>query len=337
MKIADTLLIALLSDPSPVFRLLVLKELLGKADDDREVRELTALVDGDPLIRDLVDVKRPLDNRNVRRTMIELRRLGYLDFPPEDPRVTDRAEALFELQDDDGSWPIGRFSAGERADESGYSMIPQQTALPLYALASAGYADDPRCERAYEWLLSKRLDDGAWPAGISGGVFGRIAGYRRLPHSRWGCRSNTTGALCALAFHPDRRRGPAARRALDLILGRSSCEESPLGFELARILGLEKAGGTFTYFARFDLAHILELCGRVGADSSDVRIEKIVDFLSDRAKESGLLEHTTHPVLNRWLTFDVLRSMASVSVSEAWFSEEPETPFRSYSAPKRRY
>ena len=34
-----------------------------------------------------------------------------------------------------------------------YHMIPLQTALPLLGLAWAGYAEDPRAERAYDWLL----------------------------------------------------------------------------------------------------------------------------------------------------------------------------------------
>ena len=37
-------------------------------------------------------------------------------------------------------------------------------------------------------LLERRLDDGAWPTGLASGVFGRVAGYRRIAHSRWGCR-----------------------------------------------------------------------------------------------------------------------------------------------------
>ena len=37
-------------------------------------------------------------------------------------------------------------------------------------LAAAGYAEDPRAERAYEWLLGQRLDDGAWPTGRASGA-----------------------------------------------------------------------------------------------------------------------------------------------------------------------
>ena len=115
---------------------------------------------------------------------------------------------------------------------AGYTMVPLQTALPLRALAACGYAADPRAERAYEWLLAQRLPDGAWPTGIAAGNYGRVAGYRRLPHSAWGCRSDTTGALICLALHPQRRRDEPARRGLDLLLGCEMREQHTLGFEV---------------------------------------------------------------------------------------------------------
>ncbi len=144
-----------------------------------------------------------------------------------------------------------------------------QTSIPLRGLAAAGYATDPRAERAYDWLLAQRLDDGAWPTGLASGTLGYVAGYRRLAHSRWGCRSNTTGALACLALHPTRRRGPEARRALDLLLGRETREAHTLGYEVARVLGAEPARGFFTFYARFDLAQMLDLCRRVGAGPED--------------------------------------------------------------------
>ena len=69
-------------------------------------------------------------------------------------------------------------------------MIPLQTALPLRGLAAVGAAEEPFCERAYEWLLAQRLEDGAWPSGLASGVHGYVAGYRRLTgpaplYGRW--------------------------------------------------------------------------------------------------------------------------------------------------------
>lgn len=95
-------------------------------------------------------------------------------------------------------------------------------------------------KQAYDWLLAQRLEDGAWLTGIASGDYGYVAGYHRLAHSRWGYRSNTSALNC-LVHHPERRSDPEDRRALDLLLGRETWEKHTLGFEVARLIGVEPA------------------------------------------------------------------------------------------------
>jgi hypothetical protein len=263
-------------------------------------------------------------------------RLGYLGFGPEHPAVRRAAEYVLSQQQTDGSWAIPR-GGGEGGEHEGYAMVPLQTAIPLRGLAACGFADNPRAERAYAWLLDKRLEDGAWPTGISSGVFGYVAGYRRLAHSRWGCRSNTTGSLICLALHPTRRTGPEARRALDLLLGRETRETLPLGFEAARMIGAEPVRGFFTFFARFDLALVLDLCWRVGATLEDGRVSDLVAFVRGLQGAYGLWEYASRPQASRWVTFDLLRSLSRLDESGDWLSAEPRTPFQPYPSRERRY
>ncbi|MCP4516507.1 MAG: hypothetical protein GY824_14920, partial [Delftia sp.] len=206
-------------------------------------------------------------------------------------------------------------------------MVPLQTALPLYGLAACGYATDARAEKAYNWLLAQRLPEGAWPTGRAAGTFGYVAGYRRLPHSRWGCRSNTTGVLNWLAQHPTRRTAPEARRALDLLLGRETREELHIGFQVARLIGAEPVRGFFTYHARFDLALVLDLCWRIGASIRDERIADLMAFIEERRGEFGLWHYASRPQASRWMTFDLLRSLARLDDSTDWVSLEPRTSF----------
>jgi hypothetical protein len=221
--------------------------------------------------------------------------------------------------------------------DAGYSMIPLQTAIPLRALAACGYAADPRAERAYEWLLDQRLEDGAWPTGIASGVYGYVAGYRRLAHSRWGCRSNTTASLICLALHPERRQGAAARRALDLLLGRETREAQNVGFEVARLVGAEPTRGFTTFFARFDLALLLDLCWRVGATLQDARVADLATFVRGLQGEYGLWTYAAKPQASRWVTFDLLRSLSRLDQDGTWVSGEPRTPFQPYPSQRRRY
>jgi hypothetical protein len=243
----------------------------------------------DPLVAPVLDAQEPdgswrrADLRwhgdRFRFTALALMRLGYLGFGPEHPAVARGAAYLFAQQQDDGSWSLPK-SSREQEMREGYTMISLQAAIPLRALAMCGYATDPRAERAYGWLLDQRLEDGAWPTGIAGGgTYGYVAGYRKVPHSRWGCRSNTIGALLCLAYHPEWRRSAEARRALDLLLGRETREARALGFEVARLTGAEPTRGFMTFYARFDLAMILDLCRRIGATTDDPRVAELVHFV----------------------------------------------------------
>jgi hypothetical protein len=317
--VADVELL-LLADPSPALRRRVLTELLDVADDDPEVSELAMLVQRDPSL----DERPPAD---LRLAAFQLCRLAYAGIGRDDPRVRALAEQVFAQQRADGSFPLPR--------EGTYSTMPLQTALPLRGLAAAGYAEDPRAERAYEWLLGQRLGDGAWPVGVAHGQKGYIAGYRRLPGSR-GCRANTTGALAALALHPKRARSDAARVPLDLLLQRETRDEWAVGWEVARLVGLEQPAGFITFYARFDLAFLLELVGRCGAARDEPRVDDLVEFLLTLRGENGLWQHSTHPELARWLTFDILRSLRRLEGGE-WIGLAPRTAFRAYPKRRRRY
>ena len=337
----------LLADPSPNLRLLVLRELLARPAGDAEVRELQAIREQDPLVRDLVatqdaDGSWPAGTwggegwRGIRMTAQALLRLGYLGFGAEHRALRRAAEFIFAQQKPDGSWPLPR-SKAERELRESYSMIPLQTALPLRALAAAGYAQDPRAERGYEWLLAQRLPDGAWPSGVKAEQYVFPAGYRRLVHSRFGCRTNTTFAVSALAFHPRWRLSAAARRGLDLLLAHESLQEHTLGYEVARTLGVEPAGGYFTYFARYDASLVLDLCWRIAASLEDARVAAMVAFVRELQGAYGLWHYAAHPEVSRWVSFDLLRSLSQIDREGDWVGLEPRTPFQPYPKRPRRY
>jgi hypothetical protein len=340
----------LLADPSPCLRRLVLEGLLGQ--DGKEVQELEQLCETDPLLVDLLRIQQrngswrgkdvpSFPRASVQKaTALALMRLGYVGLGREHPAVQRGATFLFSRQRKDGSWPLPGKQEAEEENE-GYSMIPLQTAIPLRALASCGYGTDPRAERAYEWLLAQRLPDGAWPTGVASGTYGYVAGYRRLAHSRWGCRSNTTEALCAFAWHPTRRHSEEAKRALDLLLGRDTRERHALGFEVARLIGAEQTRGFMTRHARFDVALLLDLCWRVGASVEDDRVSRLVQFVRESQGAHGLWEYLSRPQATRWVTFDLLRSLSRLTgeraASSEWLAWEPRTPFRAYAHRTRRF
>lgn len=337
----------LLADPSPCLRLLVLRNLLTQ-EHNEEIKELEKIRENDQLISGLLQLqaadgswgKEVVTNNapgaNILTTARSLTRLGYLGFGPEHPAVQRGARYLFRFQREDGSWPLSHYSSD---GEGGgiYEVISLQTSLPLRGLAACGYAADPRVEKAYEWLLKQRLEDGAWPTGIAHGNYGGVAGYRRLAHSRWGCRSNTTGALACLALHPQLRQTPEAKRALDLLLACETRERHHLGFDVARIIGAEESRGFLTFYARFDIAQILDLCWRIGASMEDTRTTELVNYVRELQGPYGLWEYQPKPQASRWVTYDILNSLTRIAGESDWVSLEPRTPFRTYPEKKKRY
>ena len=338
----------LLSDPSPCLRSLVLGELLHRPEDAPERQELDAIRLNDPILVDLLQKQNPdgswsrigiNDNAPggaLQTTSQALSRLGYLGLGPDHAAVQRGAEFTFSLQNADGSWPQAK-DFKEKGEDWSYDSMPLQTAFPLRGLVSCGYAQDARSDKAYEWLLAQRLDDGAWPTGIASGNYGYVAGYRKLAHSRWGCRSNTTGALICLAQHPERRTGSVAQRALDHLLGRETREKQNIGFEVARLIGFEPARGWTTYFARFDLALMFDLCWRVGASLDDSRVQELADYILGLQGPYGLWGYELRPQASRWVTFDLLRSLSRLDESGDWLSLEPRTPFQAYKRLDKRF
>ena len=150
-------------------------------------------------------------------------------------------------------------------------MIAAADGVPLRGIAAAGFATDPRAERAYEWLLAQRLDDGSWPVGDAVRPEGL---HRRVPPAaRIGRLPRQHDRRAGVPRHPPgARRSEAARIALDLLLPRETRDESTLGWEVARLVGLEAPTGFVTFYARFDLAFVLELASRCGAARDDARV-----------------------------------------------------------------
>jgi hypothetical protein len=342
----------LLADPSPSLRLLVLRDLLGRAEDDTEIMELAELQASDPFITRFLELQNEDGSfrggeggggilGSIRLTAQALMGLGYCGLGPGHPAVERAAEYLFTQQMADGGFPMvtqGAVMDGGRLDEDvKYHMIPLQTALPLLGLAWAGYADDPRAERAYDWLLAEELKGGGWPSGRHADQYVFAGGYRRLAHSKFGCRTNTTAAVSALALHPNRRRSESARRGLDLLLAHGHQQAQNLGFEVARIIGVEPPRGAFTYFKRYDVAQILDISWRIGAGLEDQRVSDFVDFVTELRGAYGLWEYARHPEVSRWVTFDLLRSLSNLDQESGWFSMEPRTPFQAYPKKPKRY
>jgi hypothetical protein len=308
----------LLADPSPSLRILVLRDLLNRSEDDEEVCELKKLQEEDPLILDFLTLQNEDGSwrgresgdtvvGKIRLTAQALMGLGYAGLGSKHSAVKRGAEYIFKHQQDDGSWPLSTQEAAldnTHLSDIKYHMIPLQTSLPLLGLAWAGYATDPRAERAYNWLIEEQLPQGGWPSGRHREKYIFAAGYRRLAHTKYGCRTNTTAAVSALALHPKLQTSQAARRGLDLLLAHEQRQSHTLGS---------------------------------GTSLEDRRVADNVKFVKELQGPYGLWEYRPHTKASRWVTFDILRSLSRLDEETDWLSMEPRTPFQPYPRKPRRF
>ncbi len=257
--------------------------------------------------------------------MIELSKLRY-----EDPLIKD----LIKSQQKDGSW---NYKINDPNNPNQYDWVPLRTAFPLRALASMGYNTDQRSLKAYQWLLSHQLEDGGFPTGQRKKQLVLPAGYRRIPHSKFACRTYTILSLECFASHPEYRSMPIMKRGLDLVLSRETFDRYPLGLEVARRIGVHPKSGFFTYYAKHDLAVILSLAWKLGANKSNERIKNIINFLLEQKTSYGIWEYMEHHHVSRWITYDLLFSLKKIDQETDWVSLEPQTPFRMYNHPPKRF
>jgi hypothetical protein len=339
----------LLGDPSPSLRWRAAVELDG-ADDD-EVRAWRAQIGESEAVRSLL-AQLELVGDDFRTAGYLLCRLAYLGY--RGPEMDAAVEAVFALQLADGSWPLGR-EDGEQPQRKrprgsppprlpraeSYRVITVQTIHPLRGVAAAGYATDPRAERAYDWLLAQRLHDGSWTGshkadlGLDGRSSGEDPDYRRLTRGD-GCRATTLGAVACLALHPERRRSNAARVGVDHLLARETREPATLGFEVSRLVGFERALGLITFYVTFDQVFLLDLASRCGVSAQDRRVRELVTWLESLRGPYGLWEHPVHPQLSRWLTFDLECSLLRLRDGD-WIGNEEPAAFTPYKKPRPRY
>lgn len=319
----------LLADPSPSLRWRTAVELDGALDTDDEVTSWRAEIDRSEDVRRLLD--QMARSQRALTTGYLLCRLVYLGY--RGPELKATAEALFEHQQPDGSWSstdADQDAKGRSSQKASRSQVPRfvtmQTVVPLRGIAAAGFGTDPRAERGYEWLAGVRLPDGSWPSGPKGDLGGpgkpsqAEREYRRLPRGS-GCRSATAAAVACLSLHPERNRSDAARIGVDHLLARETRDEAIVGWEVARLVGVERAQGLVTFYLPLDPAFLLDLASRCGVSPEDRRMRDLTGHLEALRGPYGLWQHHAHPQLSRWLTFDLESSFRRLEHGD-WVGDE---------------
>jgi len=203
-------------------------------------------------------------------------------FTREHPQARQAAEFLFSCQTEEGD--IRGMLANQYAT--------YYTGAIMALLIQAGYEDDARIDKGFQWLLAMRQSDQGWTVPILTHKFDRATQYRLTSQYAEPVETdrakpfshNCTGmVLRAFAVHPDYRDSEAARAAAYLLKSRFFQPDAYTSYQAA------------SYWVRFEypfwwnnLVAALDSVSRIGLSRDDEQVKQALDWLSDHQEEDGL-------------------------------------------------
>jgi len=312
-----------LLEGDPSLRYFTLTELLGAAPDDPEVAAARGAIMREGAVPRILAAQGADGHFGERDryytakytgTVWQLLILAELGADGADERVRAGCEAIMRDAQDPES---GGFSTGRSKKAGGglHSMvIPCLTGNLTFSLIRLGMLDDPRVQRAVDWITTyQRFDDaeGEAPTGWP---------YQPLEMC-WGrhtCHMGAVKALKALAEVPPERRSPAAQRTL------SDGAEFLLRHHVHRRshdLGRDSKPGWrrfgFPLMYQTDVLEILGILTRLGY--RDERLREALDLVASKADAQGrwklqstfngrfVVDIETKGEPSRWITLRALQ------------------------------
>lgn len=287
-------LLALLSAGNEAILYFVKRDLLGEQAGD--IRHLWQLPEAEKIIKKqrpdgawsrAGEKKHPAINYSLIETWRQFRFLvEKYRFTREHPQVQKAAEFLFSCQTQDGD--IRGFLANQYAT--------YYTGAIMALLIQAGYADDPRIEKSFQWLLGMRQDDQGWTIPLLTHKLDRATQYRLTseyaeplePDRSKPFSHNWTGmVLRAFAVHKTYRKSEAAIKAAHLLKSRFFQPDSYTSYQAA------------SYWVRFEypfwwnnLVAALDSLSLIGLAKDDERIREALSWLIDHQEKDGLWKVT---------------------------------------------
>ena len=208
--------------------------------------------------------------------------VGKYGFTREHPQLGKAVEYLFSCQTE-----VGDFR-GILANQ----YATYYSGAILSTIIEAGYQDDHRVTKCFDWLLSMRQDDGGWSIPLITHKFSRESQYKLTteilppiePDRSKPFSHNWTGmVLRAFAAHPKFRQLDEAKHAANLLKSRF--------FEPDVYSSLQAAH----YWIRFEypfwwnnLVSALDSLVKIGVSPLDPQIEKAITWLVENQQPDGL-------------------------------------------------
>ncbi len=314
----ETLVDWLLAQEEPWVIYNTRRDLLGQSDEAPEVKAAYSALKKDPRVSSLLDElkqwpqARPLSRAyDPKDSIWKLATLADFGLKRDDKRIAALAEKVLEAQGVEPNPPgflHGGFDHTHAWDKRPYICISH---VMTYALARFGYLDDPRLQRAYEYLTEWQRLDGGWHPNEN-----NLPGGEREQDPS--CPFGTVNILRAIAVNPDLCDSPLAKRGVNYIL---MCWERrkepfrPIGF------GMGSAFMKLQYpFVQHQLLKTVDTLSNFPTALGDKRFGQMLEAIAEKANPEELFvpEGANKPFAefdfgqkktpSPWMTFIVARA-----------------------------
>jgi hypothetical protein len=325
LKGEDEVIDWLLEEDNPTVRYLTLRHLLKRKEGDGEVEEARSdIMRIGPVPKILAKQLpeghwgRPEDfymRSKYKGTVWNLILLAELHADPRDERVRKACEFVLRWSQDPASGGFSHLGSeeGGRTDK----LIPCLTANMAFSLIRLGMLEDPRVQRALDWIVRyQRFDltpfeSREWPY--------------QYDHCWWDhtCRSSVAKALKALAEVPEDKRskgmGAAIEKAREFFLVQNIYMKGPGSRAKARPEWLHLG---FPLMWNTDLLELLNLL--LGTGGEDSRMHDAEMMVIKGRKENGRwLQENRYPgrylvalerngAESKWITLNALRMLEAL-------------------------
>lgn len=234
--------------------------------------------------------KAPAVNYDLFETFKQFSKLiDMFEFNKKHESAHKAAEYIFSCQTEEG----------DIRGIIGNQYAPYYTGLIMSLLIKAGYENDPRIAKGFEWLLSMRQNDGGWVIGSPGG-FGQyteeeyknltthdVETKRDFDKTKPFTHSGTGMVIRAFAVHSNYRRSKEAKTAAMLLKSQFFKKDNSPSYRAV------DHWVNFKYpFFWTDLISALDSISLIGIPKEDSDVQTALTWFINNQQESGLWKRT---------------------------------------------
>ena len=234
--------------------------------------------------------KAPAVNYELLETFKQILKLiDMFKFTKNDRSIQQAAEYIFSCQTDEG----------DIRGIIGNQYAPYYTGIIMSLLIKAGYVNDPRIKKGFDWLLSMRQNDGGWVIGSPGG-FGEYSWKEKciltthnvetkkdFDKTKPFAHSGTGMVIRAFASHPQYRTSKEANTAAQLLKSHFFKEDNYSSYKSA------EHWVNFKYpFWWTDLISGLDSISLIGISEEDKDVSQALSWFVNNQQKSGLWKNT---------------------------------------------